>query len=129
MKMTPCQKRCADCAECDIKHWKCNECFGQPVEDIDECPLGITTEQVEAIEKTKIKVETGARAEAPGKKSKPRTVVTSDEKKELFHVILANLQAVYGENVTIEKENKLLIVKINDSILKVDIIAQRKPKK
>ena len=47
----------------------------------------------------------------------------------LFHVILDNLQAVYGENVTIEKENKLLIVKINDTILKVDIIEQRKPKK
>ena len=47
MKMTPCQKRCADCAECDVKHWKCNECFGQSVEDVDECPLGITIEEVE----------------------------------------------------------------------------------
>ena len=99
------------------------------MEDVDECPLGITIEEVETIEKTKIKVETGARAEVPGKKSKPRTIVTSDNKKTLFHVILDNLQAVYGENVTIEKENKLLIVKINDTILKVDIIEQRKPKK
>ena len=56
-------------------------------------------------------------------------MVVSDEKKELFSEIFSNLADVYGENVKIEKENKLIIVKIADRTFKIDIIEQRKPKK
>ena len=77
----------------------------------------------------KIKVDVGARAEKPKKESKPRTVVTSDEKKQLFADIFGNLAEIYGENAKIEKENKLIIVKIGEKTFKIDLIEQRKPKK
>lgn len=77
----------------------------------------------------KVKVNHGAGESGKAKNSKPRTVVTSDEKKELFCKILSNLQDAYGENATVEKENKLIIVKIGEKTFKIDLIEQRKPKK
>ena len=77
----------------------------------------------------KVKVNHGAGDSGKGKNSKPRTVVVSDEKKELFSEIFNNLADIYGENAKIEKENKLIIVKIADRTFKIDIIEQRKPKK
>ena len=40
-----------------------------------------------------------------------------------------NLANVYGENAKIEKENKLIIVKIGEKEFKVDLIEKRPPKK
>ena len=77
----------------------------------------------------KVKVNHGAGESGKAKNSKPRTVVVSDEKKELFDEIFSNLADVYGENAKIEKENKLIIVKIGDRTFKIDIIEKRKPKK
>ena len=77
----------------------------------------------------KVKVNHGAGDSGKSKTAKPRTVVVSDEKKELFTEIFSNLTNIYGENVKIEKENKLIIVKIADRTFKIDIIEQRKPKK
>ena len=62
------------------------------------------------------------------KSSKPRKPIEkkiSDEKKSLFTEILNNLSAVYGENVEILNENKLISVKINEKTFKIDIIEQR----
>lgn len=130
-KLTPNQTRCEDCPNLVIKNgkWTCDECFGQLVEEIDDCPEGVTVEMVEEINNKKIKVDVGARAEAPKKESKPRTVVTSDEKKQLFSDILTNLTEIYGESAKVEKENKLIIVKIGEKTFKIDLIEQRKPKK
>lgn len=80
----------------------------------------------EKAKKVKIKHEAGA---GKSKQSKPRTVVVSDEKKELFSEIFSNLASIYGENAKIEKENKLITVKIADRTFKIDLIEQRKPKK
>ena len=77
----------------------------------------------------KVKVNHGAGDSGKSKIAKPRTVVVSDEKKELFSEIFNNLADIYGENAKIEKENKLIIVKIADRTFKIDIIEQRKPKK
>ena len=77
----------------------------------------------------KVKVNHGAGDSGKGKNAKPRTVVVSDEKKELFSEIFSNLADVYKENAQIEKENKLITVKIADRIFKIDIIEKRKPKK
>ena len=77
----------------------------------------------------KVKVNHGAGESGKAKNSKPRTVVVSDEKKELFDEIFINLADVYGENAKIEKENKLIIVKIGEKTFKIDLIEQRKPKK
>lgn len=66
------------------------------------------------------------------KKSKPRTVHISDEKKELFDTILKNLDHADGvdrENITVLKENKLIQVRIGEKTFKIDLIEQRPPKK
>lgn len=71
-----------------------------------------------------------AREKVSGEKKadrKPRTVKISDEKQALFKHILDELSD-YWENVTVLKENKLIEVKINDKIFKIDIVEQRKPK-
>lgn len=76
----------------------------------------------------KVKVNHGAGESGKAKNSKPRTVVVSDEKKELFDEIFSNLADVYGENAKIEKENKLIIVKIGEKTFKIDLIETRKKK-
>ena len=76
----------------------------------------------------KVKVNHGAGESGKAKNSKPRTVVVSDEKKELFDEIFSNLADVYGENAKIEKENKLIIVKIGENTFKIDLIETRKKK-
>ena len=66
------------------------------------------------------------------KKSKPRVTKVSDEKKAIFDNILQNLDRCEGvsrENIQILKENKLISVQIGDTIIKIDLIEQRKPKK
>lgn len=66
------------------------------------------------------------------KKSAPRTVKVSDEKKELFAEIVANLECFAEETngkVKIEKENKLIIFEINGKTFKIDLIEQRVKKK
>ena len=76
----------------------------------------------------KVKVNHGAGDSGKSKTAKPRTVVVSDEKKELFTEIFSNLTNIYGKNAKIEKENKLIIVKIADRTFKIDIIETRKKK-
>lgn len=66
------------------------------------------------------------------KKSAPRTVKVSDEKKELFAEIVANLECFAEETngkVKVEKENKLIIFEINGKTFKIDLIEQRAKKK
>ena len=90
-------------------------------------------EQLELCKKAKENRITATIHEAHGaktekKQSKPRTVKISDEKQSLFAEILANLKENH-ENVEILKENKLIQVKINEKVFKIDLIEQRKPKK
>lgn len=68
------------------------------------------------------KVSTGKR-----KQTKPRIVKISDEKQALFKHIFDELSN-YWENVTVLKENKLIEVKINDKIFKIDVIETRNKK-
>ena len=66
------------------------------------------------------------------KKSAPRTVKVSDEKKELFAEIVTNLECFAEETngkVKVEKENKLIIFEINGKTFKIDLIEQRAKKK
>ena len=78
----------------------------------------------------KVKIDHGASAvdKTQKKEKKPRPKVASDEKQTLFSQIFDNLNEFYGENAQIEKENKLIIVKIGEKTFKVDLIEQR-PKK
>lgn len=74
---------------------------------------------------SKVKVSVGARASAPTKEKKIRTTKVSDEKKTLFAEILSNLEYDYKENVTVLKENKLILVNINGINFKINIIQMR----
>ena len=71
-------------------------------------------------------------AEKPRKKrEKPKTVKTSDEKIALFNSILTNLDRCEGverENITVVRENKLILVEINGKRFKIDLIETRQKK-
>lgn len=126
------EKRCEDCA-CLIKkngRMACDECFGQFCDDIDDCPEGMTLEEQNALDQKakENKVGADARAEKSKTERKPRTVVISDEKQRLFAEIFDELHEIYGENAKIEKENKLIIVKIGEKTFKIDLIETRKKK-
>jgi hypothetical protein len=61
-------------------------------------------------------------------KKEPRPKVASAEKVQIFNKILDFLTNEF-ENVEVLNENKLIHVKINDKIIKIDLIEQKKPKK
>jgi hypothetical protein len=81
----------------------------------------------------KVKIDNGAQATKPRKKSeKPRTVKVSDAKKEFFSQLsqfLTDFSTENDANCTILKENKLFQVEFGGEIFKLDLIQQRKPKK
>ena len=98
---------------------------------IEDNDYEVNEEQAELDAKAKkVKIDHGASAidKTKSKEKKPRPKVASDEKKELFDKIFSNLQDVYKENARIEKENKLIIVKIGEKTFKIDLIEQRAPK-
>lgn len=126
MALTVKQKRCQDCA-CLIKKngkWACDECFGQLVEDIDDCPEGFTLEELEELEtkakENKVKV-VGKAEMGEDKPKKVRTYKPSTEKEELFDEIWSNIEDVFRENAQITKKNKEIMVKINEKWFKIDI--------
>ena len=90
----------------------------------------INEEQVALDEKAKkVKIQHGASAvDKTEKEKKPRVVKISDEKQALFSEIYQHLLTVFGENVEIVKENKLLTVKSGGKVFKIDLIEQRPPK-
>lgn len=92
----------------------------------------VNEEQVELDKKAKkVKIQHGASAidKTEKKEKKERIVKVSEEKQVLFGDIYQNLTELYGKNVEIVKENKLLTVKINGKTFKIDLIEQRPPKK
>ena len=91
----------------------------------------VNEEQAELDAKAKkVKIDHGASAmdKTKSKEKKPRPKVASDEKQTLFSQIFDNLNEFYGENAKIEKENKLILVKIGEKTFKIDLIEQRPPK-
>lgn len=127
------QKRCEDCINLSLKNgvWCCEECFGQPCTEIDDCPEGIELGEVEDIqEKAKsIKIKHGAKSEEAEKKERqPRTVKISDEKTTLFKTV-SDCLSDNNFDFTVEKDNKLIIVNINGKKFKLDFIETRQKKK
>lgn len=82
----------------------------------------------EKAKKVKINHQASAVDKTQTKEKKPRVVKISDEKQKLFNEIYHNLIEIYGGQVEIVKENKLLTVKINEKTFKLDLIEQRPPK-
>ena len=64
----------------------------------------------------------------PKKERKKPEIKVSDEKKTLFTEIFGHLEEVFGENVKVLNENKLISCEINGITFKIDIIQNRKPK-
>lgn len=113
--------RCEDCPNL-VKQgntWTCAECFGQKCIDIDDCPEGVTAEQVTEIQDAaaKVKIDTGAAKGKPREKTdKPKKL--NPQKVELI-ALLAELLTNKGFNATIvnpQKEIALLIDNNNYSI-------------
>lgn len=102
--MTINEKRCADCTE--LKNGKCMECFGQSIEEIDDCPFGVTVESIAETEKKakENKISKGAKAETT-KERKPREKKVDDEKKEIIE-ILAKALTDNGYNAIITNVDK-----------------------
>ena len=84
-------------------------------------------EEQELLNKTAAAVERKKESSGKRKQTKPRTVKISGEKQWLFTHIFGELSQNF-DSVTVLKENKLIEVKINDKIFKIDVIEQRKPK-
>jgi hypothetical protein len=113
--------RCEDCPNL-VKQggkWLCVECFNQKCADIDDCPEGVTAEQVTEIQDAaaKVKIDTGAAKGKPREKSdKPKKL--NPQKVELI-ALLAELLTNKGFNATIvnpQKEITLLIDNNNYSV-------------
>lgn len=60
-------------------------------------------------------------------REKPKTVKVSDEKAQLFNEIVENLKE-NDRNFEISKQNKLILVRINEKVFKIDLIEQRTKK-
>ena len=124
------QKRCEDCA-CLKKingTWCCDECFNQHCEDIDDCPLGITFEQIVEIEQAtkENKVKLNAKSEKP-KERKPREKKLDEDKVSLIKQVSEILEGSV-ENLQITNVTKIIEFDYNGSHYKLDLIKQRKPK-
>ena len=106
----------------------CKECadFNKCTHKEENCPY-FEEEQAELNEKAS-KMPRNYEKSDKIREKKPKTVKVSDEKKELFNMIYGGLIDNYGGNVEILKENKLIQVKINEKIFKVDLIEQRMKK-
>ena len=92
-----------------------------------------TNEEQASLDKmaSQIKISRGADGEKKEnpKPRKPREVKTSDEKKQLFHIIYNALLELGDSNVEILKENKAFQCKIDEKLFKIDIIEHRQSKK
>lgn len=93
----------------------------------------VDIEQEELEEKAKaVRVQHDANNDKPRKKpNKPRTVKTSDAKKELFaslSAFLSDFSEKNNANCEILTENKLFQVEFGGEVFKIDIIQHRRPK-
>lgn len=123
------EKICIDCAECTKAKGilVCHEMFDRPIAELDECPFGIESEEIEEIEqKAKaVKIKHGAKADGEKPKVTKKKVV-SDEKSALFTEIWDEILEKHGDSAQILNENKLIAVKIGARWFKIDIIQSKK---
>ena len=87
-------------------------------------------EQTELDEKaSKVRIDKDIIQKKLKKERKKPEKKVSDAKKELFNEILSDLQDVYEGNVEVLNENKLISVRIDEKLFKIDVIETRPPKK
>lgn len=133
--MTPLEKRCEDCTE--LKTIKgvmcCYECYNQPCNEIDDCPLGLTCEDVkeaqtlteEQKKAEKVMKNSDIHTETKKRERKP----TENPEKEAiikgFFEFLVNFGA---GNVEITNKTREITFKMGEQAYKLALTATRKPK-
>lgn len=127
------QKRCTDCDNLKIKNgiYTCEECFGQLCADIDDCPLGITAEEVQTIntkaESVKIKHE--AKSTKPKAQRAPRERKPDEEKEAIIKVLAETLENQQNiTDVKVTNAAKIIEFNIGKNHYKLDLIKQRAEK-
>lgn len=133
MAKTKFEKRCEDCV-CLIKNkgvWCCDECFGQPITEIDDCPEGVTFEEVEEInQKAKEnKVKVVNTSDKPKAERKPRERKVDTEKVNLIQLIGEFLATQNLDFVEITKPEREIDFKIGENDYTLTLTKHRKAKK
>ena len=125
------EKRCLDCPNCHKKNGilVCEECFNQECKNIDDCPLGITVEEIEQIEKNakENKVKNVARSVEPKKERKPKEKKQDLPKEELIKNLAEFMQEL-AENVKISNPTKMVEFDLGGDHFTLNLTRQRKPK-
>ena len=124
-------KICLDCTNFKkVKgEYVCEECFNQLIADLDECPLGITVEELDNINQhaKENKVKIVARADGEKKERKPREKKQDLDKEFLIKTIFEVLQGI-TEDTEITNTAKIVEFNYNDNHYNIDLIKQRKKK-
>ena len=137
IKNNSAQKRCEDCSCLKITkgEWLCDECFGQKIEDIDDCPLGVELVDIQAIEQKakNNKILHNAKSATP-KERKPRERKPNPEKEWIIQLLAETLKIAQNEDLKVEQVNitnisKIIEFNIGGNHYKVDLIKQKSSKK
>lgn len=130
--MTKFEKRCEDCI--NLKKVNgilcCDECFGQPITEVDDCPEGIEFGEVEALEQKakENKVKIVNTADKPKKERKPRERKVDETKVNLIAQMFDYLLELAVEAPQIVKPEKEIAFRIGEDEYSLTLTKHRKPK-
>lgn len=132
------EKMCADCAELREKGgiMFCHEMWDKPCSSLDECPLGLTCEEVEKAqtltEEQKKAVKEAKNTETHEVKKKvERKPRENPEKENLISLIAEYLENSENgvESVNITNKTREITFRVGEQEYKLQMTATRKPKK
>lgn len=131
MAKTNFQKRCEDCACLVINKgvWCCDECFGQPIENVDDCPEGATLEAIEEANAKAKQVKNVVSSAERKTERKPRERKVDEEKVDLIAKIHQFLVENGLENVKITKKEREIDFSIGENDYTLALTKHRKAKK
>ena len=132
------EKMCADCAELREKGgvMMCHEMWDKPCSSLDECPLGLTCEEVvEAqtlTEEQKKTIKEAKNTDTHEIKKKVERKPRENPEKENIVANIANYlenSEFCAKNVVITNKTREIVFSVNENDYKMQITATRKPKK
>jgi hypothetical protein len=100
------KKRCSECEEMQVTKgvWTCKECFNQKCAEIDDCPLGITIDEVETSQDVKAPKHYEQEKKERKKSTKERKV--DNEKLAILTEVNKVLESL-GYTTEIENEHSI----------------------
>ena len=127
--LTDRQKRCQDCASLIEKNgkWCCDECFEQLCDDIDDCPEGVTIEELAEVEEKAKDIKVLGKSENPRAKAKKEPKIDADKVK-IVDLLYKALSECDAERVAIANPQTEVTMLYNGSEYSVKLIKHR-PKK